>query len=99
MSYDLKIRQEASQEFANAFVWYEEQQQDLGAIFETSVKRKLNQICKNPYHYKAEYNQFHQALTEKSPFLIVYTIDENLKQVLIIAIFHISRNPNKKFRK
>jgi toxin ParE1/3/4 len=99
MSYDLKIRQEASQEFANAFVWYEEQQQGLGVIFENAVRRKLNQICKNPYHYKAEYNRFHQALTEKFPFLIVYTIDETSKQILIMAIFHTSRNPNKKFRK
>jgi plasmid stabilization system protein ParE len=99
MSYDLKIRQEATKEFSNAFLWYEEQQSGLGDVFETAIRRKLNQISRNPYHYKADYNQFHQELTEKFPFLIVYVIDENLKQITVMAIFHTSRNPSKKFRK
>jgi plasmid stabilization system protein ParE len=99
MNYDLKIRQEASKEFSNAFVWHDEQQQGLGAVFSNAVQRKLNQISKYPYHYKADYNQYHQALTASFPFLIVYTIDDELKQITVIAIFHTSRNPNKKFRK
>jgi hypothetical protein len=47
MNYDLKIRQEASKEFSNAFVWYEEQQQGLGVVFANAVQRKLNQIGKS----------------------------------------------------
>ncbi|MDN3580225.1 type II toxin-antitoxin system RelE/ParE family toxin [Mucilaginibacter flavus] len=99
MSYDLKIRQEASKEFSNAFAWYEEQQQGLGATFANAIQRKLNQITRYPYHYKADYNQYHQAVIEKFPFLIVYTIDEKLKQINVMAIFHTSRNPDRKFRK
>ncbi|WP_184546843.1 type II toxin-antitoxin system RelE/ParE family toxin [Mucilaginibacter sp. FT3.2] len=99
MNYDLKIRQEAAKELSGALSWYEEQQTGLGEIFETAIRRKLNQISRNPYHYKAEYNQFHQALTEKFPFLIVYIVDETVKQITVIAIFHTSRNPNKKFQK
>lgn len=97
--YNLKIREEAVREFSNAFAWYNEQQYGLGEIFANAIKRKLNQISKNPFHYKAEYNQFHQALTEKFPFLIVYTIDDDLKLITVMAIFHTSRNPVKKFRK
>ncbi len=99
MSYNLKIREEAAKEFSNALLWYEEQQVGLGEMFETAIRRKLNQISRNPYHYKAGYNQFHQALAEKFPFLIVYLINDDLNQITVMAIFHTSRNPNKKFRK
>lgn len=99
MIYSFYLRQEAAEEFADAFVWYEEQQEGLGSSFKVSVNNKLTQICNYPFHYKTSYKNFHEALTEKFPFLIVYTIDEKMKQIVVVAIFHTSRHPKRKFRK
>jgi hypothetical protein len=52
MSYSYSLKREASIEFADAFVWYEEQQEGLGELFNISVEDKLKQICNNPFHYK-----------------------------------------------
>jgi plasmid stabilization system protein ParE len=99
MNYSFELRQEATKEFSDAFVWYEEQQAGLGKLFETKVLDKLNQICNNPFHYKVLYKKYHQALIETFPFLIIYTVSETDRLIIVMAIFHTSRNPKKKLRK
>jgi len=99
MNYSFELRDKASKEFIDAFVWYEEQQAGLGDLFELTFQNKLKKICNNPLHYKVSYKNYHEALTEKFPFLIVYTINEKIKRITIIAIFHTSRNPKRKFRR
>jgi plasmid stabilization system protein ParE len=98
MSYSFILKREASIEFADAFVWYEEQQEGLGELFNIAVEDKLRQICNNPFHYKISNKKFHEALTEKYPYLIVYFVDEKNKLIIVTAIFHTSRNPRNKFK-
>lgn len=98
MSYSYSFREEATKEFADAYIWYEEQKEGLGKTFKSAILAKLNLVCNNPLHYVRSYKNFHQALVTKFPFLIVYTIDEKNKHITIIAIFHTSRNPKKKFK-
>ena len=99
MSYSYELRQEAAAEFTNAYVWYEEQQYELGDKFIAAFYRKLDKICQNPYHYKSTYKKYHEALTDKFPFLIVYQVIEEERKVIVMAIFHTSRNPKKKFKR
>ena len=99
MSYSYELRPDAAVEFTNSYVWYEEQQNNLGDKFIDAFYSKLNQICQNPYHYKSSYKKYHEALTDKFPFLIVYQIEEKAQKIVVIAIFHTSRNPKKKFRR
>jgi ParE toxin of type II toxin-antitoxin system, parDE len=99
MSYAFELRQEAILELTNSVIWYEEQQSGLGIKFRGEVNNKLELICKNPFHYKKSYKNFHEALTYKFPFLLVYYINEKELKVVVLAIFHTSRNPKKKFRK
>ena len=76
MIYTYELREEAVKEFTNSYIWYEEQQVDLGSKFISAFYAKLHQICKNPYLYKSSYKNYHEALTDKFPFLIVYHINE-----------------------
>jgi len=99
MNYSFVLREEASKEFAEAYVWYEEQRDGLGITFELAVYDKINLICQNPLHYKISYKKYHQAVVERFPFVVVYTINEKLKQIVVFAIFHTSRNPQKQFRR
>jgi len=47
MIYSPNLRQEASEEYADAFDWHEEQQEKLGEKFKRTVSNKLNLICNN----------------------------------------------------
>jgi plasmid stabilization system protein ParE len=99
MNYSFELKNQALKEMTEAFLWYEEEQEGLGYIFRTIFFEKLNKICVSPYHYKVSYRKCHEALTDKFPFLIVYKIDEKAKRVVVVAIFHTSRNPKRKFQK
>jgi plasmid stabilization system protein ParE len=99
MKYSFDLRQEAVMELLNSVIWYEEQQEGLGKRFRKAFQAKLEQICKAPHLYKKGYKDFHEALTDTFPFLVVYYIDETLQKVIVISVFHTSRNPKKKFRK
>ncbi|RYY34840.1 MAG: type II toxin-antitoxin system RelE/ParE family toxin [Sphingobacteriaceae bacterium] len=97
MNYSLRIREEASAEFTEAYVWYEEKQDNLGERFLNELQKKLQYILKSPHHYQTIHNEFRHAVIERFPFVIIFQIDEEFKEVLLIAIFHTSRNPKQKF--
>ena len=99
MNYSVELRDKASEEFIDAFLWYEEQRIGLGDLFERAVQNKLKHICSHPLHYKISYKNFHEASVATFPFLIIYAVDEKLKHITVIAIFHTSRHPKKKFKK
>lgn len=98
MSYTFEIREEALSELTQSIIWYELQSDGLGLRFREAFNSKLEQICKNPFHYPKTYKDFHEVSTEKFPFLIVYYIDEGKNKIIVISIFHTSRNPKKKYR-
>ncbi|WP_428328577.1 type II toxin-antitoxin system RelE/ParE family toxin [Mucilaginibacter sp.] len=98
MTYSYVLRQEALEEFTDAYIWYEEQREGLGKLFSVAIYNKLIHVCNNPLHYKASYKNFHEARADKFPFLIVYTINKELEQITVLAIFHTSRNPKNKLR-
>lgn len=99
MSYSYEVRDEAVEQLVDAVIWYEEQKDGLGILFKTKFYDKLDLICNYPLHYKASYKKYHEALTDQFPFLIIYTIDEKNKKIMVFAIFHTSRNPKRKYRK
>ena len=97
MAYSFIIKDEAIKELSEAIVWYEDQQEGLGISFRTKFYNKLSQVCANPLHYKNSYKKYHEALTDTFPFQIVYAIKGNL--IIVVAIFHTSRNPRGKFKR
>jgi plasmid stabilization system protein ParE len=99
MSYSYKVREEAVSELVDTVIWYEKRKAGLGILFKTKFYDKLDLICNNPLHYKASYKKYHEALTDQFPFLIVYTIDEKIMLITVIAVFHTSRNPREKLKR
>jgi plasmid stabilization system protein ParE len=97
-SYKLLLRDHATLELKEAYSWYEEQQQGLGEEFIKSIGEKLDKITNNPQHYKKTYKNYREALADRFPFLIVYIANETAKEILVVAIFHTSRNPKVKYR-
>ena len=99
MAYSFLLKDEALKEFTEAIIWYEDQQEGLGRIFREKFYSKLTEVCKNPLHYRNSYKKYREALTDTFPFLIVYFVDETKNTIVVVGIFHTSRNPKTKFRK
>ncbi|MDB5114809.1 MAG: Plasmid stabilization system protein [Mucilaginibacter sp.] len=96
MSYKFDVLFKARQEIFEAWKWYEEQQDGLGERFEAEVFRKIVLITTNPLQYPLK-KRMHEVNTNDFPFLIVYRINKSRNLVMIVSVFHTSRNPKKKY--
>lgn len=99
MDYTVIFITKAQTEFLDAAKWYDEQLDGLGDRFEFSVKVKINSIIKNPLIYPNKKSNFRECKIDDFPFLIVYQVVAQKKQIIISSIFHTSRWPGKKYRK
>ncbi len=91
--YKISIEQDALQDIQHATDWYNERVKGLGARFQKQVIAQINSLKINPLVYSRRYAEVHCMLIKKFPFFVHFTIDENVKQIEIFAIFHTSRNP------
>lgn len=93
MSFEIVLRREAEIDLDEIFVWYEEQQPELGYRFLKDFERTLRKIERNPYH--ASYIEAYARGTslKKFPYEVIYRIDINTRQVRIIAVIHHHRDP------
>ena len=81
----------------NSAEWYDQQQAGLGEKFLIQVINSFHSIEANPLHYEEKFSKkFRFALVHGFPFVVVFKIKEQL--VVVNAVFHTSRNPEK-FRK
>lgn len=93
MLYKLTIDVDALNDIQEAVAWYELQLKGLGIRYKNQVKKQINSLKKNPHSFALKYNTIRCRKIEKFPFLIHYKIDEELKMVIVFAVFHTSRNP------
>jgi len=93
MEYKLFIEPESLNDIQEAVYWYNDRQKGLGKRFFSEVKKKFKTIIKNPF-YAVKYDDIRCVLIDKFPYLIHYKIEEDLKQIDVIAVFHTSRNPD-----
>jgi toxin ParE1/3/4 len=92
MRYRLIIRKRAETHISEAYNWYEQQRTGLGYEFVLSLESALRTIERNPFLFQAKYNKLRCILIPRFPYGIFYFIAENT--VIVIAVFHLSRNPN-----
>ena len=72
--------------------YYNDQQKGLGKRFAKEVFKSSKQLEKNPY-FQIRYDDIRCLPIHKFPFMIHYSINEDLGRVLIFAILHTSINP------
>lgn len=91
--YCLEIKQEAVAEIEDSYYYYEEQQEGLGELFQKFLDKTFKSIIKTPLGFNEISENRRQAVVKKFPFVIIYEVFENT--IIVYAIFHTSRNPNK----
>ena len=97
--YNYILEPKAQEEYETAIDWYSDKSELITLNFIESVDKTLELICSQPYQFKSLYKNFHEASTKKFPFAIIYTIEEKIKRIAVISMFHHKRNPTKRYKK
>lgn len=93
MNYSLLITEAAERDIRDAFLWYEDQSDNLGLTFETQISQTIDNIQKNPLKIQVRYNQTRVAFLKKFPYAVHFNIIGN--EIIILAVFHTRQNPKK----
>ncbi len=72
MSLEVRLRQEAEEDLADAATWYEAQRRGLGNDFLDQALATFAMIAKNPIMFPAVHRNTRRALLHKFPFGIYY---------------------------
>lgn len=89
----------AEKEYYESIEWYENSQSGLGQKFINDIEKSINLISLKPLIFPKKKGNLREALVPKFPFLIVFEIKEKENVIIILSVYHTSRNPKKKFRK
>ena len=91
MSLPVRLLPDAKAEFDAAADWYEQRRPGLGADFIARVREVLTRIAANPGLHRKVYQDVRKTLVRKFPYVVIYR--EESAEVLVISVFHTSRNP------
>ncbi|RLD53267.1 MAG: type II toxin-antitoxin system RelE/ParE family toxin [Bacteroidetes bacterium] len=84
----------AKQDIKEAANWYNKQNRGLGKRFTKEIRNKVKFIKNNPKAIAVRYDDIRAAVVDGFPFMIHFRIEENLKLVVIPAVYHTSQNPS-----
>lgn len=91
MKYRLVFRKVAQAEFDGAAIWYEKQRLGLGIDFIERVEQVLENIANNPTRFPIADGDVHEAQVSRFPYCVYYRVKAD--HVVILSVFHTSRNP------
>jgi len=94
MSYEIIIDKDTFNDLEEIIQWHENIRKNLGLELLGEFNILSDLLSTNPQIFKKDYLYFRKALLNRFPYSVFYGIDEDLKQIKIVGIFHTSRNPN-----
>lgn len=95
--FKLIISEKAENQIEEVFSHYNLISDKVADNFLIQLHNCINTIHKNPTIFQVFKTHFRQLPLKKYPYIVVYSI-ENKNTIVILSVFHTSRNPNKKFR-
>jgi hypothetical protein len=84
------ILKESQEDFAEIRNWYRKINASLAMQYTIDFKETLKSIQEDPLKYQIRYNDIRVKLLRKFPYLIHFSVDNDL--IFIKAIFHTSRD-------
>lgn len=95
--YKITFRKRAAKEYIEAISWYKERSLLAAENFIKVVNEAFAKIEVELDYYRKSDKHFRELKILKYPFTVVYFIDEDEKLIVITTLFHLKRNPKKKF--
>jgi toxin ParE1/3/4 len=89
--YKLSIKPLAELDAIEAANWYNAKRDGLGNEFLLALDAKINAIERNPQQFAFAYKNIRRALTERFPYGIFFSIENDT--IYVLAILHTRRNP------
>lgn len=99
MSYSYVLTPAAQIDYEESLLWYLERSETAALNFVAAIDNTINLICEHPKRWRNTYKNFRELSLKKYPFAIIYIIEEDTKMVVITAIYHHKRIPNKRYRR
>ncbi|MDZ7736645.1 MAG: type II toxin-antitoxin system RelE/ParE family toxin [Gammaproteobacteria bacterium] len=93
MTFEIRLREEATEDLAEAANWYERQLSGLGNEFLDTVLSFFDSISENPHQYPIIHKDVRRALMPRFPFGVYYRLEAEF--VLVYGVMHGSRNPRR----
>ena len=91
MTYEVRLREEADRDLAEAALWYELHGNGLGFQFLDEALRVLATIAEHPFIYPVVWRETRRALMNRFPFGIYFRSRGGM--IVVVAIMHGSRHP------
>jgi len=91
MSKPVVLRRVAREEFDEAADWYEARQPGLGLRFVAAVQVVFDRFSTNPQLHAVVRRDVRKAVVTGFPYTVYYR--EQQSRVVVIAVFHSSRDP------
>ena len=91
MSLPLRLLPEAQAEYDAAADWYEDRAAGLGVDFVARVGAVFRRAAANPKLHAKVYGEVRKAVVTRFPYVVLY--QEEPDEVLVISVFHTSRDP------
>lgn len=95
MSYQVKVDPSATAEIDNAMDWYEKQKSGLGVDFLLKFYNAVAFLKENPTSYPEVYQSFRRLLLKKYPYAVYYAVAEAENEVIVLAVWHTSQDPER----
>jgi len=100
--YKVFLSKDAELEINEITIWYEMKSESLGLRFFDCFDNYISQIIQNPFIYAIAFDNFRKVFMISFPYLIIYAVDIDKREVEVLGVYHTSRNPKtikKKLRK
>ena len=100
MSYNYWLHEKVQTDFNEGFAWYEDKLEGLGYEFLVAVEKKIAEIVSHPKTFGSKGNPYYrEALLDRFPYVIVYRIYKQKKEIFISAVHHTKKSSRKKYRR
>ena len=90
--FTVLFQNEALVHLQKSIDYYNLQQQGLGKRFGIAVRKAGKVLEKNPF-FQLRYDYIRCLPVEKFPFMIHFSVEEEIKSVRIFAVLHTALNP------
>jgi len=95
MAYQLQVNRKAEKDAEEAIDWYEKQSSGLGIEFLLEFLSLSDSIVQKPSFFTLKTPPYRRALMDKFPYAIYFAINEPQKEVVLLAVWHVKRDPEK----
>ena len=96
-NYKVIILEQAISEIADSCSYYNEKVSGLGYEFEEEIFQMIEIIKENPFLFPIKFVNIHEAVLLSFPYVVNYEVWG--KQIIVSAVFHTKRHPDKKIKR